>query len=97
MVPTDEDRARRLSVSAVMAQTTAIVGGTLVDVRKGKTTANTTVLVDGDRIADVGSSDRVRAPAGAKEVDARGGWLIPGLTDMHAHLRAPALLPVYLA
>ncbi|TMB81001.1 MAG: hypothetical protein E6J52_00120 [Chloroflexi bacterium] len=76
---------------------TAIVGGTLVDVRTGKTTASTTVLTDGERIAEVGPADRVRAPAGAKEVDARGGWLIPGLTDMHAHVRSPGLLPVYLA
>src|SRR5207244_5122339 len=77
-----------------MAQT-AIVGGTVVDIRTGRTTTNATVLIDGERITDVGPS--VRAPAGAKEVDARGGWLIPGLTDMHAHVRSPALLPVYLA
>jgi imidazolonepropionase-like amidohydrolase len=36
-------------------------------------------------------------PAGAHEVDARGAWLVPGLTDMHAHVRTAALLPVYLA
>jgi len=73
----------------------AIVGGTLVDVRTGRTTANTTVLVDGDRITEVGPN--VRAPAGAREVDARGGWIIPGLTDMHVHPRIAALLPLYLA
>src|SRR5439155_7184757 len=61
----------------------------------GRTTANTTVVIDGERIADVGAD--VRAPAGATEVDARGAWLIPGLTDMHAHVRTAALLPVYLA
>jgi imidazolonepropionase-like amidohydrolase len=73
----------------------AVVGGTLVDIRTGQTTANATVLIDGDRIAEVGPG--LRASADAKEVDARGGWLIPGLTDMHAHVRLPALLPVYLA
>src|SRR5205823_12190666 len=56
-----------------------------------------TVLLDGERIAEVGAADKIRVPAGAREVDARGAWLIPGLTDMHAHLRAPARLPVYLA
>ena len=80
-----------------MAETTAIVGGTLVDVRSGRTTPNATVLVEGDRIAAAGAADRVRVPAGAREIDARGGWLIPGLTDMHAHVRNLALLPIYLA
>lgn len=80
-----------------MAETTAIVGGTVVDVRSGRTAANTTVLIDGDRIREIGSAESVRAPAGAKVVDASGAWLIPGLTDMHAHVRTAALLPVYLA
>jgi len=80
-----------------MAEITAIVGGTVVDVRTGRTAANTTVLIDGDRIREIGPADSVRAPAGAKVVDARGAWLIPGLTDMHAHVRTAALLPVYLA
>lgn len=80
-----------------MPQSTAIVGGTLVDVRTGGATANATVLVEGDRIAEAGPADRVPIPAGTRELDARGAWLIPGLTDMHAHVRHPALLPLYLA
>jgi imidazolonepropionase-like amidohydrolase len=46
------------------------------------------VLVRGDRIVAVGPA--TRAPKGSRVVDARGLTLIPGLHDLHTHLRAPA-------
>ncbi|HYJ82363.1 MAG TPA: amidohydrolase family protein [Allosphingosinicella sp.] len=46
------------------------------------------VLVRGDRILAVGP--RLRARRGSRTVDARGLTLIPGLHDLHTHLRAPA-------
>jgi imidazolonepropionase-like amidohydrolase len=46
------------------------------------------VLVRGDRIIAVGPA--VRATRGSRRVDARGLTLIPGLHDLHTHLRAPA-------
>jgi imidazolonepropionase-like amidohydrolase len=45
------------------------------------------VLVRGDRIVATGRA--VRAPRGSRIVDARGLTLIPGLHDLHTHLRAP--------
>jgi len=47
------------------------------------------VLVEGDRIAAVGK--RLKAPEGAQRVDGRGKTLIPGLHDLHTHLRSPAI------
>ena len=46
------------------------------------------VLVEGDRIAAVGPN--LKRPAGARVVDGRGMTLIPGLHDLHTHMRAPA-------
>ncbi|HEX8448194.1 MAG TPA: amidohydrolase family protein [Allosphingosinicella sp.] len=46
------------------------------------------VFVEGGRIVAVGPS--VRAPRGSRTVDARGLTLLPGLHDLHTHLRAPA-------
>jgi imidazolonepropionase-like amidohydrolase len=46
------------------------------------------VLVRGDRIAAVGP--RLNAP-GARLVDASGLTLLPGLHDLHTHLRSPAI------
>ena len=47
------------------------------------------VLVRGGRIVAVGPA--ARAPRGSRVVDARGLTLIPGLHDLHTHLRSPAL------
>ena len=44
------------------------------------------VLVVGDRIAAVGR--RLKRPRGARLIDARGLTLLPGLHDLHTHLRA---------
>src|SRR5262245_25065741 len=77
--------------------TTAILGGTLIDPAAGRTTRNATVLFEGDRITAAGPAGQVAVPADAARIDAAGRWLIPGLTDMHVHVRTAALLPVYLA
>ena len=49
------------------------------------TIENGTILIDGDRIAAIGSASDVTVPAGAKVVDAAGRTIIPGLVDAHAH------------
>ena len=53
----------------------------------GVTAAVGNVLLRGDRIVAVGRG--LRAPRGSRIVDARGLTLIPGLHDLHTHLRAP--------
>lgn len=45
-----------------------------------------TVVVRGERIAEVAVSARARIPKGAKRMDGRGKYLIPGLCDAHVHL-----------
>ena len=42
-----------------------------------------TVVISGDRIASITSSP---PPEGARAIDGRGKFLIPGLCDMHVHL-----------
>ncbi|HET7229749.1 MAG TPA: amidohydrolase family protein, partial [Longimicrobium sp.] len=48
-----------------------------------------TVVVRGSRIARVGPAARVAVPAGARVVDGRGKWVIPGMWDMHVHAAFP--------
>lgn len=63
----------------------AITRVTVVDVASGTTRADQTVLVDGSRIVAVAPAAQARVPAGARVVDGRGKYLIPGLWDMHSH------------
>jgi len=44
------------------------------------------VLIDGDRVVEVGS---VSIPPEAQVIDASGSILGPGLVDLHVHLRDP--------
>jgi imidazolonepropionase-like amidohydrolase len=46
---------------------------------------NAYVIIEGDRIASVGSG-QPPAPPGARIVDARGGTILPGLSDSHVHV-----------
>jgi imidazolonepropionase-like amidohydrolase len=47
-----------------------------------------TVLVEGGRIAAVGTDDSVTIPAGARRMDGANRFLMPGLWDMHVHMGA---------
>ena len=44
-----------------------------------------TVIVRGQRIAQLGKTDSVAIPKGANVIEAHGKYLIPGLWDMHVH------------
>jgi len=56
-----------------------------------------TVVVRGERIERVGPAKDVAVPAGAMRIDARGLYLVPGLTDFHVHLNSPSDLASFLA
>lgn len=56
----------------------------LLDVETGKTISPAEILVQGQRIDEVGTS--VTHPAGAKIIDLGDCTLLPGLIDAHVHL-----------
>ncbi|SMF61894.1 amidohydrolase family protein [Allosphingosinicella indica] len=64
---------------------TALVGGNVVAIDGGAPIRDATVLIEGDRIAQVGPSSSITVPAGAKVVPMQGKWLVPGLMNMHVH------------
>jgi dihydroorotase len=72
---------RRLASSPV--RRSALRGGTVID-QAGRRRAD--VLVVGGRVAEVGP--RIDA-GGAVELDCSGCWVVPGLVDLHVHLRQP--------
>jgi len=72
----------------------------VIDGRSATPRPDQTVVIKGTRITAVGPSASLRAPAGARVVDASGKFMIPGLWDMHVHTGTVAgreLLGFYVA
>jgi imidazolonepropionase-like amidohydrolase len=71
---------------------------TVIDATGAKPMAGMTVVVTGDRIAEIGKTGKVRVPTGAEVISAKGKFLIPGLWDMHVHQFVKELfLPLFIA
>ena len=62
---------------------------TLVDATSTEAREGYDVLVEGDRIKEV--SDTPITAIGAREIDLKGGTLMPGLIDAHVHVKATDL------
>ena len=73
-------RAQLNSISQIVA----IKAGKLLDPETGKTTANQVILVEGNRIKEIGAN--VAIPAEAKIIDLSKATVLPGLFDAHSHL-----------
>lgn len=73
-----------------MAQT-LIFNGTLIDGRGGPPVSDGAVLVEDGRIAAAGARASINAASDATAIDARGGWILPGLIDTHVHVMLEGL------
>jgi dihydroorotase len=69
-----------------MSERLRMANGTVVDPVAG-TMTRADVLIEDGRIAAVESPDLLESDAPV--YDARGCWVVPGLVDMHVHLREP--------
>ena len=87
----------------VSAQSVAITGVTIVDpsvaASRQAGMVNETVVIRNGHIVAVGPSATVPIPRGARVVDGRGKFLMPGLWDSHVHFMntGPSALPLYVA
>ncbi len=61
-------------------------GGTLIDGTGGEPRPNAVVAIDGSKIVAVGVKGEFHYPPDATVRDVTGHYVIPGLTDMHAHV-----------
>jgi imidazolonepropionase-like amidohydrolase len=73
-----------LSAAPAVADPIAVRFGRLVD-GHGRATRDAVVVVEGERIAKVGSGDAA-VPPGARVLDLRRYSAVPGLVDVHTHL-----------
>lgn len=88
-----------VSGAALAAGLTAITGANVVDIDTGKTISNAVVVIEDEKIRQIGSAAEVKVPEGARVLAMPGKWLIPGLMNMHVHfgLKLPGIQGLELA
>ncbi|RMG56017.1 MAG: amidohydrolase family protein [Acidobacteria bacterium] len=67
---------------------TLIKAGRLLDVKRGRLLSDQAILIEGERIKEVGPADAVQshAPEDARVIDLGQATVLPGLIDCHDHL-----------
>src|SRR5262245_2277124 len=63
-----------------------IHAGQLFDGKSDRLLSKQVIVIQGERIAEVGSAESVKIPAGAEEIDLRTGTVLPGLIEGHNHM-----------
>lgn len=76
----------RVPILGAPAGVTAFIDVGVIPMDRERLLADQTVLIRDGRIITLGPANRVRVPVGATQIDGHGKFLIPGLSDMHAHL-----------
>jgi imidazolonepropionase-like amidohydrolase len=74
------------SPAAEGQRTVVIHAGQLFDGKSDELLSNQVIIVQGDRIADVGPAASVKIPAGAEQIDLGMGTVLPGLIEGHNHM-----------
>lgn len=75
----------RARVAEAPSPELSFVGVTVVDPRDGRKSPDMTVITKVGRITDIVPSAN-RPQRGAREIDARGLYVVPGYNDMHSHV-----------
>lgn len=76
------------SLAALPAEDLVLNHFTLIDGTGKPPLSDAAMVVTDGRIAWVGPSVRLKAPAGAQNVDLSGKFIMPGIIDTHTHLAA---------
>jgi Tol biopolymer transport system component len=68
--------------------TVVLSGARIITMKGDEVIEDGAIVVTGNRIAAVGRRGSVKVPAGAQVIDVTGKTIMPGLVDVHAHIRA---------
>ena len=92
-----EPASARLEAPEPPEPVTAFVDVTVLPMTGEERLEHRTVVARGDRIESISPSAQAAIPPDAKLVDGAGRFLMPGLADLHVHLRSAEEFILYLA
>ncbi len=69
--------------------TVAVRAGQLFDSKSGQMLRGQIIVLQGDRITEVGPELQVKIPAGAQVIDLSQATVLPGMIDAHTHMFNP--------
>jgi len=84
-IPTAAEAQRFQELVAVSGDVIALTNAKVIDGTGAPARTGQTIVIRGDRIAEVGPTGTVRVPRGAQVVDLSGQTVIPGLVGLHDH------------
>ena len=67
-------------------QVLAVRASRLLDTKTGQIAIRQIVLIQGERITDVGPEAQIKIPPGAQVIDLGPATVLPGLVDAHTHM-----------
>jgi imidazolonepropionase-like amidohydrolase len=73
-------------LAAENQSTVVIHAGQLFDGKSDRLLTNQVIVIQGERIAEVGPAGSVKIPAGAEEIDLAASTVLPGLIEGHNHM-----------
>ena len=79
--------------TSLLAVTLLLKAAHLLDPRSGNVLTPAAVLIENDKIKEVGTPSQVHATDGAKVIDLGDATLLPGLIDSHTHLFLDVIVP----
>src|SRR5262245_17202760 len=71
--------------SILCSQVICLKDVNVIDVRSGKILPGQTLIINGDRIEQVGKAGKIKIPSDAQVIDGTGKYLMPGMIDAHIH------------
>ena len=73
-------------LAAENPRTVAIHAGQMFDSKSERMASKQVIVIQGERIADVGLEGSVKIPLGAEEIDLGTATVLPGLVESHNHM-----------
>jgi imidazolonepropionase-like amidohydrolase/Tol biopolymer transport system component len=72
--------------TAVPTGIIALKNARIITMKGHEVIENGVVIVEGNKIKEIGEASAIKIPKGAKEIDCSGKTIMPGIVDVHAHL-----------